>query len=68
MNFQQILGFEDIELPDRDQKGVLVKSASQSNNGKCVSSMVNNHVYRKRSSPIVCSNDGCSVKRIKGSI
>lgn len=32
MNFQQILGFEDIELPDRDQKGVLVKSASQSNN------------------------------------
>lgn len=68
MNLLQILGFEDINLPNHDNKAVLVKSASQSNGGKCVSNMLNNHSYRKRSSPIVCSNDGCSIKRIKGSL
>lgn len=64
MNFLQIFGFEDIKPPDHDHKGVLVRSGLHKSGFNSLYKTPTDYAYRQRSSPIICSNDGCSVKRV----
>lgn len=68
MNFMQIFGIETIVVPNLDEKGVLVKSGLRKIGLSSLYKMLTDYAYRQRSSPIVCSNNGCSVKRIKGGL
>ncbi|AUR52020.1 hypothetical protein [Aquella oligotrophica] len=69
MNFMQIFGIETIVVPNPDEKGVLVKSGLRKIGlSSLYNKMPTDYSYRQRSSPIVCSNNGCSVKRIKGDL
>jgi len=64
MNFMQIFGLETIMVPNLDKKGVLVKSGLYKNSFSNLSNAPTSYPYRQRPSSIICSSDGCSVKRI----
>lgn len=69
MNLQQILGLEDIDIPNLDKASTLVKGSVQNCRGNFTSKMVRgkDSSYRPRSSPIVCISNGCSIKRSNSS-
>lgn len=69
MNLLQILGLENVDVPNLEKNSILVRASIKNHNGNFTSKIGrgDSGSYRPRSSPIICNSNGCSIKRSNSS-